>query len=216
MTDQKENIILIGAGGHCKSCIEIIESTERFFIVGVLGLPAEVGGAILNYNIIGTDDAIEPLVLKGYSFLITIGQIKSAQIRALIFEKLKTLNAKIATVISPMAYVSKYSEIGRGSIIMHFATVNALAMIGENSILNTGCNVEHDASIGSHTHISTKAVVNGNSKIGDECFVGSNATISNGVSIGSRVVIGAGSVVIGNIPEGAVYVGNPAQRTKNG
>jgi len=30
------NIILLGAGGHCKSCIDVIEAEGKFTIVGIL------------------------------------------------------------------------------------------------------------------------------------------------------------------------------------
>lgn len=56
MEETKKNIILIGGGGHCKSCIEVIESTGKYNIVGVLDLPSELGKKILNYEVIGNDD----------------------------------------------------------------------------------------------------------------------------------------------------------------
>ena len=31
-----KKIILIGAGGHCRSCIDVIKSTERYLIVGII------------------------------------------------------------------------------------------------------------------------------------------------------------------------------------
>ncbi len=34
----KKQIILIGDGGHCKSCIEVIESTNEFSIAGVIDI----------------------------------------------------------------------------------------------------------------------------------------------------------------------------------
>lgn len=212
---QKENIILIGGGGHCKSCIEVIEATGKFNIIGILDKVQKVGEKVLRYDVLGTDNDIKSFADKGFSFLVTVGQIKSADARVRIFNSLKTSGAKIATVISPLASVSKHATIGIGTIIMHFVAVNAAATVGENVILNTGCNVEHDASVGGHTHISTHAVVNGDSKIGKHCFIGSNATISSQIIIGNRVVIGAGSVVIRDISGDAVYAGNPAQQLKN-
>ena len=31
-----KNIVLIGAGGHCKSCIDVIELEKRFKVVGLI------------------------------------------------------------------------------------------------------------------------------------------------------------------------------------
>ena len=32
----KKKIIVIGAGGHAKSCIDILESTKKFKLVGIV------------------------------------------------------------------------------------------------------------------------------------------------------------------------------------
>lgn len=51
--------------------------------------------------------------------------------------------------------------------------------------------------------------------IGDNVWIGGSVTILPGVTIGSNVTIGAGSVVVGNIPDNVVAVGNPCKVIKN-
>ena len=210
----KSKLILIGGGGHCKSCIDVIEQEDKYEIVGILDVPEKKGEKILNYEIIGSDSDYNKFHQQTYSFLITIGQIKSANIRKRIFENLISMNANIATIISPKAYVSKYATIGKGTIVMHNAFVNAGAQIGQNCILNSGSHIEHDVIIGNHTHISTGAFINGDCKIGNEAFVGSNATISSQISIANNVIVGAGSVVVKNVLENQLVVGVPAKSMK--
>jgi sugar O-acyltransferase (sialic acid O-acetyltransferase NeuD family) len=209
-----KKLILIGGGGHCKSCIDVIEQSGEFEITGVLDQEHLIGQSILGYPFVGSDSNILEYIKLGYSFLITVGQIKSAEIRKKLYKQLVDGNADIATIISPFAYVSKHAGIGPGTIIMHNATLNAGARIGVNSILNTGCNIEHDVLIGNHVHISTLAAINGSCEIGNEVFIGSNATLSNQVKIFKNVVIGAGAVVIKDIEESGIYVGNPAKKVE--
>ena len=140
-----------------------------------------MGELVLNYPVIGNDNKIDELKNDHY-FLITVGQLKSAAIRQRIFDDLKLKNARLATVISSKAIVSKHSCIGAGTIIHHACTINADANIGENNIVNTGANIEHDVVIGNNNHISTHAILNGNVVIGDACFIGSGAIISNGIN----------------------------------
>lgn len=208
----KKKLILIGGGGHCKACIDVIEQSGNFEISGILDQEELIGQSVLGYSILGSDSDVPQYVGLGYSFLITIGQIKSVQIRKSIFKYLVDCKADMATVISPLAYVSKHAKVGAGTIVMHNVTVNAGARIGINCILNTGCDIEHDAVIGDYVHVSTLAVVNGNCEIGDEVFIGSNTTISSQISVLKNTTLGAGTVVVKDIKERGVYAGNPAKK----
>jgi len=210
----KENIILVGGGGHCRSCIDVIETEGKFNIAGILDIPEKVGKKILNHNIIGADEDIPELINEYSNFFVTIGQIKSAKIRIRIFDILKGLGANIPVIISPKAHISDYSTIGEGTIIMHAAVVNANARTGVNCIINTKALIEHDATIGSNTHISTGAIVNGECNIGNNCFIGSGATIANNITVTNNVIIGAGSFVGKNIMEPGTYLGNPSKKIK--
>lgn len=211
MRAEKTNIILIGGGGHCKSCIEVIEATNLYNIVGILDLPSEKGKDVLGYEIIGNDDDYQKFKDLDYSFIITTGQIKSSKIRKRIFEALQDIQAKIETVIAPTATISKHAKIGIGSVVFHNCFINADANIGENCIINTAAIIEHDVIVGRHTHISTNSVINGNSKVGDNSFIGSNSCVSSGIIIGDEIVIGAGSTIVKNLLEAGTYVGSPTK-----
>ncbi len=210
----KKKIILIGGGGHCKSCIDIIEQLDTYEIFGILDVSEKLGQQISGYKVIGNDDAINTYSQQGFCFLITLGQIKSALRRKKLFDYLTEIEATIETIISPLAYVAKSAQIGTGSIIMHNATIIASSKIGSNCIINTGSTIEHDAVVGNHCHISTHVIINGECQIGNEVFVGSNSTISSQISISDKIVIGAGTVVISALSNQGVYVGNPSKLIK--
>lgn len=208
----KQRLILLGGGGHCKSCIEVIESTERFKIEGIVDIKEKIGLNVLGYKVIASDNDIADLIGKDTCFLVTVGQIKSADLRKDLYIKLKKKGARISSVISPFAKVSKHSQIGEGTIVMHGVKINADAVIGENCIINTNANIEHDCTIGSHVHVSTSAVLNGCCVVGDESFIGSNSVLLNGADIGFSVIIGAGSVVTKSILDTGVYIGSPCHK----
>lgn len=48
-------------------------------------------------------------------------------------------------------------------------------------------------------------------KVGDNVWIGAGVQVCPGVTIGSNVVIGAGSVVVKDIPDNVVAVGNPCR-----
>lgn len=191
---EKQRIILIGAGGHCKSCIEVIEQEGSLLIVGIVDVEDKVGQNILGYPIIGTDDDIEELKNKTDGFLITIGQIGEPKVRKVLYKHLKTIGAKIFTVIAKSAIVSNHSEIGEGTIVLNGAIVNADAKIGANCIINTRSIIEHDVVIGEHCHVSTGAIINGGASLGNDSFYGSSAVCKEGAIMDKKSFVKANSI----------------------
>ena len=205
----KRPLILIGGGGHCKSVIEVAESAG-YEIKGILDMPDEVGKDVLpGHKVIGTDDEI-PQYVEKCDFVITVGFIKNPALRIKLYNKVKAAGGRLATIIASTAHVSKYAELGEGSVIMHHAFVNAGAKIGDNCIINTFVNIEHDAEVGNQCHISTGTMVNGECKIGENCFIGSQSVCANCIEIASDIIVGAGSVVRKSIRVKGIYAGNPA------
>lgn len=209
MLGMKRALILIGGGGHARSCIDVIEEEGVFSIVGILDIESKVGSDVLGHKIIGTESMIKELVDRSCSFLITVGQISNANTRIQIWNLLKSYGANIAIVKSPYATISRYAKIGEGTIIMHGARVNANAVINDNCIINTNAIIEHDVIIGSHNHISTQSVVNGDCKIGNGVFIGSGSIINQGIKVADNVKIGAATLINKNITEPGTYVGIP-------
>ena len=194
-----DKILLIGAGGHARSCIDIIETVGQFKIAGVVEKDENMTNANLGYPIIGTDNDLDNLRKKYDYALITVGQIKSPAIRIKLFQLLKELDFTLPAIISPHAYVSKHAQIGEGSIIMHGAIVNANAKIGINCIINNKSLIEHDAVIGDHCHIATGAIINGEVSVGNETFIGSGAVTKQCISIGNNCIVGAGVTLKSNV-----------------
>jgi sugar O-acyltransferase (sialic acid O-acetyltransferase NeuD family) len=201
----KPELILIGGGGHCQSCIDVIEEEGKYKISGIVDLPENKGEKVFGYEIIASDNEINHLRKKFNHFLVTIGQIKSPNLRISKFNTLEPANFPI--IISPKAYISKHAQIGLGTIVMHNVIINAGAKVGKNCILNTKSLIEHNTVIGDHCHISTSAIANGGVQIGAGTFLGSNADTKENIIIGANCVIGAGVSVMQNIESGSVYVG---------
>ena len=188
-------IIILGAGGHCRSLIDVIELENRFKIAGIIDNELAVGIKVFDYEVIGNDNDLKKLREKYEYAVIGVGQIKSPKIRIKLFEMLKRLKFMLPVIISPRAYVSKYAEIGEGTVVMHDALVNANAKVGKNCIINTKALVEHDVIVEDNCHISTGAIVNGGVVVGEGSFIGSNAVTKENIKIPEKSFIKAGSVV---------------------
>lgn len=187
------DILLIGAGGQCKSMIPIIESIEDYEIKGIVSASKEhIGQKFCDYEIKYTDDDFDR-IKNDYYFIIAIGQtpMDNPIGRKLMFERLMEKGMVPQMVQSKCSIV--HGVLDTGALIHDMAFVGPGAYIGENTIINTGAIVEHDAKIGKHCHVAPGAVVLG------------------GINICDGVIIGAGSVVVADIQDVGFYGGVPAR-----
>ncbi|MEY8214498.1 MAG: NeuD/PglB/VioB family sugar acetyltransferase, partial [Colwellia sp.] len=195
-----KKLILLGGGGHCRSCIDVIDAEQKYQIVGVLDKFEDIGTDILGYKVIGEDRDILTYIEEGCFFLITVGHLGNRDIRNKLFSFLAEHKAKLASIVSPNAYVSNSAKIGAGTIVMHGAIVNALAKIEENCIINTRSLIEHDCVIRAHSHISTGAVINGGVEVSEGTFFGSNSVSKQSVKTVKNDFIKAGTCFSGHNP----------------
>jgi sugar O-acyltransferase (sialic acid O-acetyltransferase NeuD family) len=195
-------ILLLGAGGHARACIDVIEQQNLFTVSALVGRSDEVGGTVLGYPVLGTDHDL-PRLLQGHSHaLIAVGQIKTAEPRIRLFDSLLQAGCALPIIVSPRAYVSRHATLGAGTIVMHGAIVNAGAVVGRNCIINSQSLVEHDAIIGDHCHIATAAAINSGVRIGSATFIGSNSCVRQLVSIEENCVIGMGQRIVADCRAG--------------
>lgn len=203
-----KKLLLIGGGGHCRSCIDVIQSQGEWQIAGIVEADSvQQPQSCLGIAVVGWDKDFPQLLSETPYCLITLGQVKGAKPRQQLFQKLQTLGAQFPAIYSPFARISPSAEIGGGTIVMHQVLVNAQAQIGQNCIINSQALIEHDVTVGSHTHISTGVKVNGGVQVGSGCLIGSGTIVKQGIQIGDKVIIGAGSLVLGDILQAGVYTG---------
>jgi sugar O-acyltransferase (sialic acid O-acetyltransferase NeuD family) len=201
----KPKILLIGGGGHSISCVDVIEAGGLYEIAGLIDPNMELQ-EICDYPVFHTEDILIKNPSIARNALITIGQIKSPELRIKLFRDITALGYKFPTIISPRSYISSRSILGPGTIVMHEALLNANSVVGKNCIINTKAVLEHGVIVGNHCHISTGSVLNGDVAVGEGTFIGSGSVIREGVKIGSDCVIGMGATIKRNIPNGSVLI----------
>lgn len=194
-----KELVLIGGGGHAKSCVDVLLSTNEFKIVGVLDNRENSPVENLGIERLGSDKDLHLFKDRFDSVLICVGQIKDAIPRIQLYNWIRTLGFELATVKSPFAHCSPFARISDGTIVMHKAVINADAQIGSNCIINSLALVEHDCEIGAHCHISTGARINGGVRVGARTFIGSGAIIRESVRISEGSIIPAGARIMSDV-----------------
>jgi sugar O-acyltransferase (sialic acid O-acetyltransferase NeuD family) len=207
----KKEIILFGGGGHCESCIEVIESSTDFSIAGIVDNQHLVGSEVLGYPIIACDDDIPQLARSFRFFHIAIGHVLTAEPRIRIYRKLKENGITLPIIISHLALISKRSTIGEGTIVFPYSILDVGVRVGVNCIINHANTLGHYAQVEDHCHVSANCVL-GKCVVGEGTFIGGNSWVTNNVTIAPQVVIGSGSNVIKSIEAMGIYAGNPARK----
>lgn len=201
-----KNILVIGAGGHAKSVIDALISCGEYEKIAVL----EDFGAeeVLGFKVIGkVSDALS--YLDEYeNAVVAVG---NNQFRLKTINELKQIGFKLPVIKHKTAYLSCFSIVGEGSVLLANSVINAGAEIGRGVIINSSVTVEHDCEISDGVHLSPNSVLCGAVSVGTGTWIGAGATVIDHINIGQKSIIGAGSVVIRDINNSVTAYGNPAK-----
>ncbi|MCK6604153.1 MAG: acetyltransferase [Ignavibacteriaceae bacterium] len=209
---KNKRLVIIGAGGHAKVLISVIQEDKLFDIVGFTEL--NESEEVFGVPYLGSDDQLGSMMEESdcHMAALGLGYIKINNHRNNLYNYAKKIGYTFPPIISKKSNISDYAIIGNATAIFPGVVVNPDAVIGTGCILNTNSTVEHDVNIGDFVHISPSATVCGGVKIGENTIIGAGAVIIQSVSISANTFIGAGSVVLRSLTEPGIYVGVPAKK----
>ena len=195
-----KKLLIIGAGGFGREAAWLVERINRskatWVLLGFLDDNTNLHHHTINgYPVLGTvNDAIR------YPDAFFVCAIGAASVRRKVIHKFLEINpnAKFSTLVDPSAEMSDDNQIGEGTIICAHSilTVNIRVVLEDFVTVYPGANISGDVHIG------------------ECCELGTGMQILQGKTIGSHSIVGIGSVVVWDIPEDCVAVGNPARPVK--
>lgn len=200
-----KTIGILGAGGHSKVVIDLIEQIGDYRIVGVYD--DHKVGQVMGYPILG---GLSEIDLGCDEYVMAMGRETD---RARIDQQYVSLNW--ARLVHPRAIVARSAQLGVGTVVCAGAVIQPEVTIGRHGLINTNCNVDHEVVVGDYCSISPGATICGQVHIGHLTLIGANATVIQNMSIGARCLIGAGTVVIRSVEDDQKVVGNPGRNIKN-
>lgn len=197
-----QGIILLGAGGHAKVVLELLQLTG-VSVIGVIcpQLAAKQVSTWRGLKVLGGDDVLSHYNPSQILLVNGVGMMPFLQTHFALFERARVAGFSFTNLIHPTAIVSPAVKLGQGVQIMAGAVIQADTIIADNIIINTRAVIEHDCEIMSHCHIATGSVLCGQVKLAEGVFVGAGATIIQGIHVGYRAIIGAGTVVVKDVAE---------------
>ena len=132
------------------------------------------------------------------------------------------------TKIWHWVHVSPGAEIGKNCVLGQNVFIGNNVKIGDNVKIQNNVSVYEGVTIENDVFLGPSCVFTNDKypkSVGDweltetlvknGASIGANATIVCGVTIGENALIGAGSVVVSDVEENVVMVGNPARKLRD-
>ncbi len=193
-------IIMLGAGGHAKVLMEILEHNDCELMAIVSPEKPSWTPKTFSPTWLKSDEEVLDFSSNDYLLVNGLGSLPANNNkRADLHVFFKQQGYEFKTLIAKSAVVSRYSQLGEGVQVFPGSVVNQCT-VSQFTIINSGAVVEHDVYIGENCHIAPRAVLCGDVVLGNQVHVGAGATIIQGVTVGNGAVIGAGSIVTKNVP----------------
>jgi sugar O-acyltransferase (sialic acid O-acetyltransferase NeuD family) len=210
------DVVILGAGGFAREVLDVFEACnaveEAYNVLGYVvdSRFGEPGTVVNDKEILGdlgwlSDRAREVEVICA---------IGAPEVRRSLIAKAEALGCRFCTVVHPTAVLTRWVELGPGSVITAGCILTNNIRLGRHVHLNLDCTVGHDCVLEDFATVAPGVHVSGNVHLGTGAYVGTGANILEKISIGPWSVVGAGSTVIRDIPRDATAVGSPAKVIK--
>lgn len=185
----RDKLLIVGAGGFGRVVLEhaVLEYDCAFVDDG-----PEIGTVVNGTPVIGRTSELQKFISEYKLLIVAIGNNK---LREELYKKAETIGFEFPNIIDPSAYISPFSTIGKGCVILNNAVVQNNAKIGDGCILNSGVEAHHDSVIDDYCLIYANSVVRALTHVGKRVRIGSTVSISTGATVEDDADIEDGSVV---------------------
>lgn len=211
-----KKIAIFGTGGNCMDILDTLmdinsSSREpRYECVGFFDDdPAKLGKTFLGAPVLGP--LSQAREWTGCFFVFGIGSVSNFWRRHEILAGIGIEDERYETIVHPTASISRSATLGRGTVVFQNATIASNVSVGRHVYILPNSVVSHDVVIGDFTCIAGGTCLSGNVHVGRNSYLGTNSTVKEGLNVGDYCLLGMGSVLLEDMPDDSVCVGNPAR-----
>ena len=145
------------------------------------------------------------------TFVAPLHKAKEMVHRAQLIRDLHIPAERWVTVVDPSVVMADDVKVGVGGFLAPGATIMPGSSIGDHVSVRHGAHLGHDSSLGDFVMLGVNAVVCGYVTVKEGAHIAPSAVVIDRITIGRYSVVGLGAVVVRDVPDGAIVLGNPAR-----
>ena len=215
-----KDLIILGTVGNCLDILDAVlalnevSAAPPYRIRGFLDDNRELEGtSVEGYPVLGT--LAQAKQHADCVFINGIGSFRNYWRKPQIIAQTGIPLSQFETIVHPKASVSRFASLGHGTTVLQNATISSRAQVGSHVIILPNAIISHDVQVGDHSCIASAACIAGNVRVGRMCYLGANCSVRNDVALGDGCLVGMGAVVLEDVPEVTIVVGNPARAIRS-
>jgi len=207
------DIVLLGAGGNVNDVLDIVDALaaagRSVRVRGILDDYREQGAKHLGLPVLGSLSAARSI--PDVLFVSTIRNESMHRSHPELVAKLGLDRTRFTSLVHPVAHVSPRAAIAHGVYVCAGASVAGGVVLHDHCSVGPNATVGHDTQVNAFAVIAASAVISGGVQVEQGCYVGSGASVKQGIRLGRGSLVGLGAVVVRDVDDEAVVVGNPAR-----
>jgi sugar O-acyltransferase (sialic acid O-acetyltransferase NeuD family) len=213
---KKIKLAVYGAGGFGREVAWLAQSVfaknKNFEVVCFIDDDPKICGTQLNHLKVLSLSQTK----KTYADLWVVSGIGVPKVREKTIKKAIAADFRFTTLIHPTVEMSKWIEIGEGTVICAGSILTTNITLGKHVQVNLDCTIGHDVVMEDYATLAPGVHLSGYVHVGKRAYIGTGAMIINGIKgrpilIGNDAIVGAGACVTQSIPLGETWVGVPAR-----
>lgn len=209
-----KDLIILGAGGTGREVAEAIEDINslgrKWNLLGFLDDDPQKHGREYNgYPVLGSISTAADY--HGCQLVLVLANHRDLKLTKRVLDRLSVDRNRFATIVHPTVRLSKYAELGPGTIVLQNSVITTNTRIGRHVLLLFGSHIGHDCTVDDYVVLAPNAVLAGEVYVHEGCYIGAHATILQKTTVGPWSCVGMGAAVFSDVRPNSTVVGNPAR-----
>lgn len=204
------DLIIVGSSGFAQEVLWLAQECGRNVVGFLDDAPGKQATFLMGLPILGA--VADWGRYQNAEFVVAIG---APRVRKAVVSAMTALGSpQFALLIHPSVKMSRWVEVEPGSIITAGSVITTNIRLGRHTIVNLNSTIGHETTLEDFCTLAPLAAVSGGVYLEEGVEVGTGACIRQGIRMARGSVLGMGGVLTKDVPENAVFAGNPAKPLK--